>query len=386
MKELFSLVIKLFAMLSNLTLCYVLILLPAADLKAHLTSLDRLSFSQPLTIRWVYESDETVNLTPAFNDASVYLPLAGGAVISLQVDSGQLMWRADIGGEFSAAPVADTEGVYVASVLALSTNKTNPVQATGTLRALGVTSGVTRWMRTLKFPLRGALAVNSQSVFGGSADGRVYSVNKQTGVIEWASQYTAPFFSTPVLSGNNIYVGNEKGTLIVLDQKTGQIKRRYQTRGAIRGAVAVIGSRIYFGSADGYVYAYDETKGQLMWRRRTGAGVQSIIISNNGIIAASLDNFVYFFEAHRGDLQWKRQLPGRISSQPIQDGENVLFAPLAGDACIVLSLRNGKQMNMLPIGEGNNTAATPIVAGELLLITTRAGLVAFAPTVAGRKT
>ncbi|MBA3320341.1 MAG: PQQ-binding-like beta-propeller repeat protein [Pyrinomonadaceae bacterium] len=385
MKKLFFLVTILFATSLNLLLCLLLILLQAVDSKAHFKHLDRLSFSQPLAIRWFYESAETVNLTPAFNDASVYLPLAGGAVISLHVTSGQLLWRADIGGEFSAAPVADMEGVYVASVLDQSPHKTSSVQATGTLRALGITSGVTRWMRTFQFPLGGALAVNQRSVFGGSADGRVYAVNKQTGVIEWVSQYTAPFFSTPVLSGKNIYMGNEKGTLIVLDQTTGRTSWRYQTRGAIRGAVAVVGNKIFFGSSDGYVYAYDEAKGKLIWRRRTGAGVQSITFSNNGIIAASLDNFVYFFDADRGALQWKRQLPGRISSQPIQDGENVLFAPLAGDACIVLSLRNGKQMNMLPVGEGNNTAATPIVAGELLLITTRSGLVAFAPILSVRR-
>ena len=65
---------------------------------------------------------------------------------------------------------------------------------------------------------------------------------------------------------------------------------------------------------------------------------------------------------------------------PLVDARNALFAPLGGDACIVLSLRDGKQVNTLPVGEDGNTSATPLVAGNLLLIPTRQGLVAFAPS------
>src|ERR1044071_8580091 len=54
---------------------------------------DQLSLSQPLTVRWQYESDQTVNLTPATDGERIYLPLAGGYMVSLRALDGQLYWR-----------------------------------------------------------------------------------------------------------------------------------------------------------------------------------------------------------------------------------------------------------------------------------------------------
>src|SRR5882724_13093558 len=45
--------------------------------------------TQPLTLRWRYESNLTLNLTPAADEERVYLPLAGGTMVSLMAASGQ---------------------------------------------------------------------------------------------------------------------------------------------------------------------------------------------------------------------------------------------------------------------------------------------------------
>src|SRR5713101_9036227 len=95
----------------------------------------RIALSQPLTVRWRYESNLTLNLTPAFDEQRIYVPLAGGIIVSLKASDGQLYWRSEMGGELSASPVADEHGVYVAS----ETGKSGAGirRATGTLRALG---------------------------------------------------------------------------------------------------------------------------------------------------------------------------------------------------------------------------------------------------------
>src|SRR5882672_5011064 len=71
--------------------------------------------AQPLTLSWRYESNLTLNLTPACDDERIYLPLSGGTLVSLMALSGQLNWRSEMGGELSASPVADRRAVYVAS-------------------------------------------------------------------------------------------------------------------------------------------------------------------------------------------------------------------------------------------------------------------------------
>lgn len=339
-----------------------------------------LTFSSPLTVRWQFDSKNTTNLSPTSNNGHLYLPLTLGELVSINVSNGQLLWRTDIGGDFSASPVADERGVYLASRSDDPANSRQILRSTGAIRALSQSTGITLWMRTLHFPIQGGMVSSATKLFGGSADGRVYAFNKATGEILWVLQHTSPFSSYPTLHDKRLYIGSEDGTLLAIDEATGTTIWRYRTRGALRGTFAVADNIIIFGSTDGYVYAYSEVRGRLLWRRRTGAAVQAVVLTSSGIVVTSLDNFVYLLSPRRGELIWKRQLAGRIAALPLIDTQSALFAPLGGDACIVLSLRDGKQLNTLPVGEEGNTGATPLVADNLLLIPTRRGLTAFAPS------
>ena len=342
---------------------------------AHSRSSDKLDFSQPLTLSWRYESNLTLNLTPAFDDERIYLPLAGGTVVSLMGSSGQLNWRSEMGGELSASPVADQRGVYVASETGKPESGTR--RATGALRSLGREGGVTQWMRTLAMPLRGALTLGNGKLFGGGSDGKIYAFDSANGEARWSYDYGSPFNSQPVVSGSRVYIGSEDGSLLALDEATGKLIWRYRTKGAIRGAVANGNDVVYFGSGDGYVYAVNATSGRLIWRKRTGAGVEAVVRASEELLVASLDNFVYKFSL-TGARLWKRRLTGRISSQPLVMQRAALFMPFSSSAAVVLELRDGHQINSLPTGEEIATSASPIAVGEVVLLTTEHGLLAFA--------
>lgn len=362
-----------------------LIWTPFGFVKGSFTKADgQVALSQPLTIRWQYDSDRTVNLTPATDGERIYLPLAEGTLVSLRATDGQLFWKTEIGGELSASPIADERAVYIASRLGGTPGK--EPRALGALRALGREAGVTLWMRTFHFPLQGALAVNQTMLFGAGSDGRVYALDKSNGKFIWVMQHFSAFSSRPVIAGSRLYIGNDDGTLFSLDQTTGKQVWRYRTRGAVRGRAAVAEGIVYFGSADGFVYAVDETDGRLRWKSRTGAGVQAVASVPGGLLVASLDNFVYLLSHNRGERLWKRQLAGRLAAEPLTASDGALFTPLSGDTGIVLDLRDGKQLNSLPIGEDNSTTASPIIAGNILFVTTRHGLLAFSRPVAASNT
>jgi eukaryotic-like serine/threonine-protein kinase len=339
----------------------------------------RIALSQPLTIRWRYNSDVTLGLTPAFNEERIYLPLAGGTLISLGAKDGQLLWRSEMGGELSASPVADDSAVYVASEVGMEAGKTDAGvrRATGTLRALGRAGGVTQWMRTLATPLRGSLTLSSNELIAGGNDGRLYAFNKKTGAILWSIFYSAPFSGQPIVSEGKVYAGSEDGNLLAIDEATGEILWRYRTKGPVRGPAVTANGTVYFGSGDGYVYAVRTANGLLIWRKRTGAGVQAVARVEDALLVASLDNFVYRFSLN-GTRVWKRQLPGRISSQPLTAEDGALFTPLSSSAGVVLGLVDGRPINTLPTGDDMNTSASPIAAGDAVLLTTEHALIAFA--------
>lgn len=359
---------------------------PAAVLLLFLTTLtvhsaanyyrdNQITLSQPLTLKWRYESDRMSNLTPATDGKTVYLPLTGGTLVALNGSDGQLRWKADAGGEFSSAPAADDRSVYAATQYSEAAAQQSPVH--GTLRALSKETGVTLWMRTLSAPLRGSLVAGQSALFAGSGDGRVYAFDKRTGLTLWINQYAESFSGQPAISGTLLYIGSEGGTLLALDQATGRLVWHNRTRGPIRGPVAVVNGVVYFGSGDGYVYAFSEPRSKLLWRRRTGAAVQAVAALDNGLLVASLDNFAYLLSLNKGSLVWRRQLPGRISAPPLIAADGALFMALSTDSAIVLALKDGKPVNTLSIGEENTSSAAPIAVESLVLVASPHGLLAF---------
>jgi outer membrane protein assembly factor BamB len=334
-----------------------------------------LSLSQPLVVRWRYSSDAVLNLTPAIDRDRIYMPLAGGTIVSLRADDGQLHWKSEIGGEFTASPAADSHAVYVASE---SLPAAPSGQAgKGAIRALGLEGGLTIWMRTMNSSVRGALAVNNNKVVGGTADGSVFALDRATGNVLWVVEIGSAMNCQPVITGDAVYIGSEEGTLFSLDESSGRVRWRFKTAGPVRGPVAIANDSVYFGSGDGYAYAVSASEGRLHWRTRTGAGVQAVVAVTDGLLVASLDNFAYLLSLSRGKRIWKRQLPGRVSSQPLITADSALFTPLSSDAGVVLALRNGKQINSLPTGDSINTAASPVIAAGSVFLTTDRGLLAF---------
>ncbi len=338
--------------------------------------------SDPLTVRWRYESNITLNLTPAFDAERIYLPLAGGTIVALNAKDGQLVWRSDMGGELSASPSADESNIYVATEIIVSEGIHRA--SYGALRALGREGGVTQWMTPLVKPVRGTITISGSRLFAGGGDGRAYAFDKKTGGVLWSIPFPSPFNSQPIVDSGRVYIGSEDGTMWALEEATGKVIWKYRTQGAIRGNAVATRKSVYFGSSDGYVYALKADKGKLDWRKRTGAGVEAVTLAGEGLLAVSLDNFAYLLGLN-GSMAWRKLLPGRISAQPLTVKEAALFTPLSSSTAVVLALKDGKQVNSLPIGEELTSSAAPIAVADAIFVTTEHGLLAFARPVDSTK-
>jgi glucose dehydrogenase len=233
------------------------------------------------------------------------------------------------------------------------------------------------WMRTLPSPIRGALVSNQTTLFGVTSDGRLYAIKRETGEILWIKYSSSPFNSFPFLSGGYLYVCDEEGNLQAVEQRSGRTLWRYRTHKGLENPVIANEGSVYAGAQDGSVYAINESDGRLKWRVRTGAAIQSIVAAGKCLLATSLDNFVYCLNPQRGTRLWKYRLAGRVLARPLVFNESILLTPLAGDEGVILSLQDGKKVNSIYVGEDNNTGASPLLSGNLILLTTRKGLLAF---------
>ena len=338
------------------------------------------SLSRPLVVRWSYETRQIASQTPATFADVLYVPLVGGVVTAVRPQDGQLLWRSEAGGEFSAAPAADERGVYVSSELSAEGVDASAMYTKGVVRALSRTSGVALWTRTVPNPFEGALVLDDGLILGASTDGRIYALDKGTGVPAWIVKTEHSFRSDPVMADGRLYLASEDGYLLVVASKTGMIIRRYRTGNPQAAPFTVSGRVLYTGSADGYVTALREAGARLetVWRKRAGTSVQTLISTPDGLLVASRDNFVYFLSHRNGSRLWKKQMPGRVLGAPLVSSDGALFTILGGDVSVALSLADGKQVNTLSLGEGNAASTRPLTAGPFVIIPTRDGLLAFA--------
>jgi outer membrane protein assembly factor BamB len=331
--------------------------------------------ARPVYVRWLFKRESATNLTPAADDERAYVPLGNGSIVSVRLSDGGLVWRSDVGGVLSASPAVDKRNVFVASEI-LPTPKSIYPQATGVLRALSRQSGLTSWMRTLPSPVRGVINLSAQDLFVISSDGRLSALRKETGEIKWIKYNSSPFSTLHLFDDRTLYASDTYGDIISLDLESGKTLWRYRTRQSLSTLVAVYGSMVYAGTADGFVYAIDRTTGRLRWRVRAGAAIQAVLAGEKWVLATSLDNFAYCLSPQKGGKVWKRQLAGRVTALPLVLKNHVLLAPLVGDECVVLNLEDGKKVNSIYVGEDNNTEAAPLLTADVLLLTTREGLMA----------
>jgi outer membrane protein assembly factor BamB len=336
---------------------------------------EKLSLSRPLNVVWSYSAGEISGFPSTTHQETLYLPLGTSEVAALNLSTGELRWKTDLGGHISASPASDDRGVYVASEVPPEAPG-REVRGSGVVRLLSPQSGVTIWMKTISAPIRGALSVSANALFAASEDGRIMAFDKQTGEIIWTRQNNAPFLSQPLLVANNLFWGDESGQIFLVDGASGQTHWRYQTHSRIRSQPVTAGGRLYVGATDDFVYALDAATGVLLWRVRAGSGVQALATDEERLFVAALDNFVYCISAETGRRVWKRQMPGRVAAKPVVAEGGVLFAPLSGEECIVLNPENGKKINSIKVEGDGQIAASPLLADGLLLITTRQGVYA----------
>jgi glucose dehydrogenase len=74
--------------------CLLALLVSSKHSAARYRGPNQVALSQPLIVKWRYQTDQTSNLTPAADKTTVFLPLAAGSLIALNASDGKLLWKA----------------------------------------------------------------------------------------------------------------------------------------------------------------------------------------------------------------------------------------------------------------------------------------------------
>lgn len=340
--------------------------------------------SKPLTAVWSFSAEQTTGITPAIGDGVVYIPLSNGALTAVDLAKGEMIWRSELGGTIAAPPVLGDSAVYV-SIRNFNKTSSPPTHAPeGSLQAVSLRTGLPLWLRKFDSDVSGsAIIYGDEYLITATSDGSIYRLNKSTGNNDWKIKNQGNIRSQPGLSGRSLYFGDERGFFNSLNVETGSVNWRYQTRKPVRIPPSFSGDLVFAASSDGFVYALHKESGELLWRVRTGASVQSLVQTNKCVIATSFDNFAYCLSQETGKKVWKYKFAGRILAQPLVTHDAVMFGSISADEYVVLEITKGRKVNGIMIGEDKITSAAPVVYENLILVTTRQGIIAYkqyAPT------
>lgn len=256
----------------------------------------------------------------------LFVGCENGLVIALDVNTGEILWQADVLGEVLAAPIAE-EGKVIVNL------------GSGNTVALDADDGSTIWDSLSDVPsltIRGTSspAYAQGGVFVGGANGKVLTYAAANGQLAWDVPVAKPqgatelarivdVDATPVISGYNLFALSAGGSLNAIDMRSARVvwKRDY----AGYQNMSLDGNQLILSDDRSVLYAVDARTGVENWsslilrNRQVTAGV----IYQDYYVVGDFEGYLYFFNKEDGKLSYMRQLAkNELLAQPVvQDGK-----------------------------------------------------------------
>ncbi|WP_456406219.1 outer membrane protein assembly factor BamB [Thiolapillus sp.] len=207
--------------------------------------------------QWLYDHKVPVltlrgSSSPVISGVSVYCGLAGGKMVSLSLDSGEVEWEQHITVPSGRSDLERMVDVDADPLIYSGTVYGGAYQ--GDVAALGEGSGKVFWKR--KISVYNNMAVNWQQLVVSDAQGFVWSLDPDTGAARWRQKALMNrALSAPALQGDYTVVGDFEGYLHWLSSEDGAMAARLRVGDAIVAAPVVVDDVLYVLASDGKLTA-----------------------------------------------------------------------------------------------------------------------------------
>jgi outer membrane protein assembly factor BamB len=311
-----------------------------------------LNSTLPLTPRWTVNVGSLVELPPVIGDGRVLAGTNHGLAIALDLRTGAVLWRHELGGAVAASPaLTGIPGTPSAGQPRLALFATIP----GDLIALDPATGAERWHLSLGTSIETSPLVLGDGVYIGTRAGTTLRVSLTTHRPVWTVAMGGSVKGAIAKSGTNVIVGDYSGHVTALSQTSGRVVWRatspgkaFAGPGRFYGGAAVAYGRVYIGNVNGRVLGLNATTGAINWVHVVGDYVySSAAVANRLVFEGSYDRHLYALDAVTGAVVWTRDLGQRISGSPSVIGNLVWVAtlgrPVSAGHVFALDVRTGHQ-------------------------------------------
>lgn len=265
----------------------------------------------------------------------LYYTTFQGELVSLNIQNGEQIWRADLRSEAIAKPSSNGSLVAVQTV-------------DGKLMTFGAEDGKLRWRYDSIGPLlslRGTPSpiISQRYTLTSFANGELLAFDNQTGQTYWRAIIATPEGRTELerlvdpdgqalIDGDTLYTVAYQGKLVALDVLTGQEKwaKSYSSF----NSVAFGFGQLFVTTADGVVLAVNPTNGAEIWRSESFKfrRLTSPFVYNQTLVFSDIDGYLHFVDIKTGKYLARKQpdVDGVMGEFNIID-EKLIVSTRSGD-------------------------------------------------------
>ena len=317
-----------------------------------------------LALKWTYEAGAAINQVPQRAADVVFTVPAGGPLIALDAQTGELRWQYDPPeGVWDRAYATDGRRIYVGI-------------GGGGLVALDAESGEILWKQDLGIEVQLPALVEGDLLYvpttfvgpgiQNNHDGRakLFVLDAANGTQRWTLETENYILQTPELHEENLYLaGNyharepvDQGghmRLYALQASDGSIRWRYESEDGFPKRLYADDSTVSFIGYQDFVSGVDADDGQLRWRRDTGNWVPSLMGEADNIYFGSANTIVHALQLGTGDILWQHNIEegtfNYVLGAPILVEDELYFLSQHGDI-MALDAQSGDLLWKLPTG------------------------------------
>lgn len=285
-----------------------------------------------MTVRWVFPPStkegkrlklEGIYAPPVVEGGRAYFGAYDGFVYSVDVASGNEVWRFDTGGP-------------VVGRLALSPDKGTVFAASDSGKLFGL-DAATGALKLGPFEagasiLAGPL-VDGGAVYVASVNGKLHKLDGATLSVIWTFKASAAFLMDPTLvDSDTLLVGGIDHKVHAVNANNGEEEWSFSGSNWFWGRPLVDAGTVYVPSLDHHVYALDAAAGSLKWEFAMGAPVRSgPIVAAGVLLVVDKDGNAFGLDPATGEKRWgPTEIGATVLSDPVLFGDKVLVMAQGG--------------------------------------------------------
>ena len=324
-------------------------------------------------------SDEhSLKLIPAIGLGKILAADREGLVQARDLNTGRLIWKADMDVHFSAGPSLGVGTVILGS-------------SDADVVALNVENGQLLWKSQVSSEVLSVPVIAHGIVVVRTTDGAVIALNEKTGVKLWHYEHNAPALSVrgigaPVIFEDNVIEGYDNGKLMALRLSDG--KYVWETSIAIpKGRSEVerlvdidvdpidVGGVLYVAGYHGGAAAISEQDGDVLWRNEAISSYTGLSNDFRNLYLSDAADNVLQLDQRTGAGLWKqKELQHRKLTTPAVYGNYVVVGDFEGYVHW-LSITDGRQLGRIKVAD-SAIDVKPIVVDNVVYIYAKDGTLA----------